>query len=175
MIEVMSNRLAVKLKKINPEETASIEVMSYALQGILHNLITIVTALAVGSIFQQFWETFFAAICFTVLRLVSGGYHFKSALACFIVTASVFIAIPFVDVSHSVLLAMNVASLLLAAIYAPSNIKGHVRVEEKYFSVFKVISMGLIAINFIYLTPIITVTFFAQALSLITYPKEVRS
>ncbi len=173
MIEAISNRLAVKMKEINPEETASVEVMSYALQGILHNLITLITAIIVGSVLGQFWETLLAAACVAVLRWFSGGLHFKSALSCFLTSASVFIVIPLIEVSDQILLITNIVSLLLVAIFAPSNIRGHIRIPEKYFPLYKLASIIIVSINFFILTPIITIAFFVQSCTTITFKKEV--
>lgn len=173
MIEHLSNRLATKLKEINPEETASVEVMSFALQGILHNTLTFMTALIGGMMLGQFWETFLAVIFFMALRLISGGFHFKSALACFIVSASVFIVIPMFEPNNNVLLLINIISFLLVAIYAPSNIKEHIRYPEKYYPIFKILSLAIVSINFFFLASIVTVAFFVQACSLVTFKKEV--
>jgi Membrane protein putatively involved in post-translational modification of the autoinducing quorum-sensing peptide len=172
MIETLSNRLAVKLKGINPEETASVEVMSYALQGILHNMITLLTALIAGFFTDHFWETLLAAIYFTVLRTISGGFHFKSALSCFFVTATIFIAIPLIEVTDQVLLVINVLSLILVAIYAPSNIKEHIRVDERYFPIFKLLSVLVVAANFFFLSDISTLAFFIQAFLLLNFKRR---
>lgn len=175
MIEVLSNRLAIKLKEINPEETASVEVMSYALQGILHNVVTVLAAVVVGSVFDQFWDTLLAAICIAMLRWVSGGFHFKSALACFLLSAAAFILIPMIHVSEPVLIILNVIALILVAIYAPSVAKEHIRVPEKFLHIYKVISIVIVMINFLYLAPIVTIAFFAQACTLLPFKEEVRS
>ncbi|MFC5530145.1 accessory gene regulator ArgB-like protein [Cohnella yongneupensis] len=175
MIEALSRRMAIKLKEVNPEETASVEVMSYALQGILHNAITFITAFLAGILFGHFVDTLIAVVCFMGLRFVSGGFHFKSALACFLFSATIFIGIPFLDLNDHVLMIINGASLVLAALFAPSNIKEHIRVSERYFPVFKLLSVLLVTINFIYLMPVVTLAFFAQAASLIPFKKEVKS
>lgn len=172
MIEALSNRIAHKLKEINPEETASIEVMSYALQGILHNAITVLTALTFGLCLGHFWDTVIAATCFTLLRLVSGGFHFRSALACFISSSIVFIAIPMITTTNEIAIIINAASLILVSIFAPSNIQEHIRVSERYFVVFKLLSVLLVAVNFFYLSSIVTLAFFVQAYSLVSLKRR---
>lgn len=172
MIEALSNRLAVRMKKINPDETASVEVMSFALQGILHNTITALTALVAAFLLGHFWETVLTIAFFMLLRTFSGGYHFKSALACFIVSASVFILIPLIEVSNTTLLVLNLISLVLVAIYAPSNIKEHIRFPEKFFPVFKILCIVLVSLNFFYLESLVTIAFFVQSCSLITLKRR---
>lgn len=172
LIESISHRIAMKLKEANPDETASVEVMSYALQGILQNSITIITALAVGIITGHFGDVLFAAICFTVLRFVSGGFHFKSAFTCFLFSTIVFSVIPFIQLNSQWLLGFNIINFLLAFIYAPSNIKEHIRISDRFFPVFKLLSLLLVTINFFYLSPIVTISFLAQCLSLISFKRR---
>lgn len=168
LIEAIANRIAIKLKEANPEETASIEVMKYALFGILHNTVTLATAFLVGLVLDQFFDTFIAAVSFMLLRLVSGGYHFKTPLSCLIFSASIFVIIPLIPTSEISLFLLNILSLLLVILLAPSNIREHIRIPEKYFPLFKVISIVLVISSFFVNSPIITLAFFMQALTLIT-------
>lgn len=173
LIETLSNRWALKLKELNPEETASVEVMSYAFQGILHNGITFLTALLFGLVYGSFWDILLATSALMALRMVSGGFHFKSALVCFIVSALVFIGIPFVDLKGTEVLIVNIVNLLIVLFFSPSNIAGHIRYSsEKSVIVFKIISVLLVSINFFYLNSIVAVAFFVQACALIPYRRR---
>lgn len=174
MIEAISHRLAVKLKEVNPEETVSIDVMKFALIGIIHNILTLSTAFFIGLILGQFYETLVAAVSFMGLRFVSGGFHFKSPWSCLIFSSFIFISIPFCSnlLLESELIVVNTISLLLCLLFAPSNIKNHIRVSEKYFPLFKLISLVVIITNYIFITPIITVAFFVQSVTLITFKRR---
>lgn len=172
LIDSIANRLAVKLKEANPEETASIEVMRYALIGIIHNTLTFSTALIVGLFLGQLIDTLVAAICFMALRFVSGGFHFKTPLSCLIFSSFIFIAIPLVSIPETFLIGINSLSLILVLIFAPSNIKEHIRIPEKYFPMFKIVSLLVIIVNYIFLTPIITLAFFVQSVTLITFERR---
>ncbi|MFC5469811.1 accessory gene regulator ArgB-like protein [Cohnella suwonensis] len=173
MIDAIANKIAVKLKEANPEETASIEIMKFALFGLIHNILTITTALFVGLCLGQLLETLLAAFSFMILRFVSGGYHFKTPLSCLLFSSFVFVAIPFVPTNMSSLIILNLISLSLVLIFAPSNIKDHIRVSEKYFPIFKILSALLVIINiFIPDNSIITLAFIIQSVTLITF-KEV--
>ncbi|WP_276354610.1 accessory gene regulator ArgB-like protein [Cohnella caldifontis] len=171
MVEQLANKIAVKIHETNPEGTASVEVMRYALVGLLHNGFTISAALIVGLFAGTFSETLLGVVSLMTLRLVSGGYHFSSMLACSIFSFSVFVAIPFIPVNHETALIVNAVSLVLCLIFSPSNIKEHIRVSEKYFFVFKLLSIMMVVSNFFLLNPIITLGFFAQSLLLITFWK----
>lgn len=174
MIDAIATKIAVKLKEASPEETASVDMMKFALIGIIHNTLIFITALVVGLCAGQLLETLLAAVSFMILRLVSGGYHFKSPLSCFLFSSFVFIAIPFVPLDNSWFWIINVISLLLVSIFAPSNIKDHIRVSEKFFPVFKFLSILVVAVSILFHNEIVTIAFFAQSLTLITLRKEVR-
>ncbi len=170
MIEQVANRIALKIKEVSPEETASVELMKFALTGILHNTITIGTALLIGAVAGTFVEVLLAVACFMFLRLFSGGYHFKSALSCFFFSAAIFVSIPFIPITSDFeyLHAITAASLVLCVIFAPSNIKEHIRVPERYFFVFKIISVAIVIASYFLDHPIITLSLLAQSLTLIT-------
>lgn len=167
MIEAFATRIAVKLKEANPKETASVEVMRYALIGIIHNAITFATAFLIGLLLGELLGTFLAAVSFMALRFVSGGYHFKTPLSCFIFSTIIFISIPFITLNSDAYWIVNTISLVLAAIFAPSNIKEHIQVSEKYFPLFKLISVLIVGINYFFLHPVITLALFAQSVTLI--------
>ncbi|KIL36018.1 hypothetical protein SD71_11900 [Cohnella kolymensis] len=167
MIEALATRIAVKLKEANPKDTASVEVMRYALIGILHNAITFSAAFLIGLLLGKLLATFLAAVSFMALRFVSGGYHFKTPLSCFIFSTIIFIAIPFIPLQSDSYWIVNTISLALTAIFAPSNIKEHIQVSEKYFPLFKLISVVIVVINYFWLNPVITLALFAQSVTLI--------
>lgn len=169
MIEQLAGKIAVKIKEASPEDTASVEVMKFALIGLLQNGITITAALIAGLISGTFLEVLLAVVSFMILRLVSGGYHFSSMLACAIFSFSIFVAIPFIPLSYFMIIILNTVSFILCLVFSPSNIKGHIRVSEKYFFVFKVLSILLVSINFWLANPIVALGFFVQSLLLITF------
>jgi len=172
LIEYLADRIAVKIKEASPEETASTEVMKYALIGLLHNGIIVGTALAAGLILGKFFDILWICLSFMLLRLISGGYHFKSALACFVFSTVIFIGIPFIPVSDGLLPYLNSVSLVLCAVFAPSNIREHIRVPDKYFIWFKIGSVLVVALNFTIDNPLITLSFLAQSMTLIHFRRE---
>jgi len=169
LIENLAGRIAKTIKEASPEETTSVEVMKFALIGIIHNSIIVITALIFGIIFNNFVETVICCISFMGLRLVSGGYHFKTALSCFIFSTIVFVTIPFIQLPNNVLLYINIVSLILCIVFSPSNIKAHIRVSEKYFFIFKLASIIVVSLNFLLNNPIITLSFLTQSVTLIYF------
>ncbi|WP_182299762.1 accessory gene regulator ArgB-like protein [Cohnella cholangitidis] len=175
MIDAIATKLAVKIKEANPEETASVEVMKFALFGIIHNTLTFATALIVGLCLGQLLETLLAAFSFMILRFVSGGYHFKTPLSCLLFSSFVFVLIPFIPMQGTSVIIINSISLILVLLFAPSNIREHIRVSEKFFPIFKVISALLVGAGFLLDNPIIILAFFVQSITLITFKKEVNN
>lgn len=92
------NHLSLKIvefiKKSNPEQTHSIEIMHYALSIIMNTLLIIMTSLCIGGLTGQLKETFLALFSFILLRMSSGGVHLKSARACNIVSIFICSLIP---------------------------------------------------------------------------------
>jgi len=175
LIDALAGKIAVKLKEANPEETASVEVMKFALFGIIHNTLTFATALIVGLCLGQLLETLIAAISFMILRFVSGGYHFKTPLSCLLFSSFVFVTIPFISINELWYWVINSITLLLVLIFAPSNIREHIRVSEKFFPLFKIISVIIVGVSLLLHNPIVTLAFFIQAITLITFRKEVNA
>jgi accessory gene regulator B len=172
LIESIAERIAIRLKEANPRETTSIAVMRYALIGIIHNTITFTTAFIIGLLLGHLFDTFIVAISFMGLRLVSGGYHFRTPLSCLIFSTLIFVSIPFISLQSEAYIIINSISLLLTLIFAPSNIKEHVRVSEKYFPIFKLISVVIVVTNYLFLNPVITLSIFAQSITLIYLPRK---
>lgn len=96
--EIIMNHLSLKIvefiKKSNPEQTHSIEIMHYALSIIMNTLLIIMTSLCIGGLTGQLKETFLALFSFILLRMSSGGVHLKSARACNIVSIFICSLIP---------------------------------------------------------------------------------
>ncbi|MFD0673130.1 accessory gene regulator ArgB-like protein [Cohnella sp. GCM10027633] len=167
MIEGVAHRLATKIKEANPEETASIDVMKFALFGLLNNLIITIVSLSLSFLFGQVQETIIVITSFSVLRLFSGGFHFKTPRACFIFTTLIFILTPFAHLSGTGILVASVLALSLVLIFAPSNIKEHIQVDEKYFPLFKFISTIIVIASYFINDSAVTMAILAQSITLI--------
>lgn len=168
MIESIANRMAVGLKRRVPEHPASVEVLAYAFNFTLNTSLTIIIALTAATILNQFWESIIVMCSFALLRMVSGGYHFKSANACIIASALGANLIPFIHLPSDTILWINFICLALVLVFAPSRIEHQTRIPKKYFPLLKVISGGMVSANFIMMSPLVAVTFFVQSLSLIS-------
>jgi accessory gene regulator B len=173
MIETIALRIAEAIKRIEPEKTASIPVMKYSLESLLHTFFTLLLVGIVGMITGTFGETMVGAGAFVVLRFFSGGLHLAKAIHCAIVSTILISAAPHIPLTEEWNIIIGGISVLLLLIFAPSNIEGHARIPSKYYPALKLISVFIVSLNFITLESFITMVFFFQAVTTIRIRKEV--
>mgnify|MGYP001298694246 CR=1 FL=1 len=167
MIDWISDRLAWKVKSMNSEETASVELLSYFFAFTLTNLLVIVITISFGIAFDTLKGTIVGMAGFALLRAVSGGYHIKSADLCVLLSSAMIILIPFIPLKNWHIYLLTVISLFLAVLYAPSKISNQTNIPEKFHKHLKVISLAIIASNFFILSSVLALAFFIQSLLLI--------
>ncbi|MNO40329.1 putative regulator protein [compost metagenome] len=165
------NHLTLKIveviKKSNPEETHSIEVMHYALSIILNTLLIIVTSLCIGGLTGQLKETFITLFSFILLRMSSGGVHLKSARSCNIVSIFICTVIPHITyLIHNHILWINLFSLLVMILCAP-NPDANAQIPKEWYLGLKIISIILVSMNFWILSPVIGLAFLFQSFTVI--------
>jgi accessory gene regulator B len=173
LIIKFAENLAYSLKKTNPEQTASVDVMKYALIGIINTVGTLLVSLLIGLITGKFIETILALSAFALLRFFSGGYHLKTPSSCIIVSSLIICSIPHIPLNGTAQASLMIISSLLVLVYAPSNIRGFARLPEKYFPILKLISIMIISTNWLLGSSIFAVAYFLQSISLIRLRKEV--
>lgn len=168
MIESLALRIAKAIKKIEPNQTASVEVMKFSLEFLFNTLITFIIISIVGWITGAIGQTFLGLFAFMVLRFFSGGLHFRKAIHCSLLT-TIFITIaPHIALSRSGLFAIMGISFLLLLVFAPSNIEGHARIPKKYFPILKTISLLLVLSNLLFLNSTIAIVHLIQATTTIS-------
>lgn len=170
MVASLAEKIATSIKNANQEQTASIEVMKFALTVILNSFITMILIFIVGLVTGRFVDTLVVMFIFALIRAVSGGYHFKNSVLCMITSTVVIGIIPHIPLENGTLnYVLLIISWILVAIFAPSNIRNVTRFPESSYPVLKIISLILVSINFIISNPMITITYFVQSLSLIHF------
>lgn len=93
-IDMVAHKVSVAIKKANPQETKSVEVMSYALSLLINTGLTIFLILYIGAATAAFQETLMVLVIFGALRMLTKGGHFKSLTLCVIVTTALIAPIP---------------------------------------------------------------------------------
>ena len=177
MIDWISDRLAISVKSMNKEETASVELLSYFFAFSITNLAVIVLAVSFGAVFHTLKATLLGMVGFALLRAVSGGYHIKSADLCVLLSSIMVITIPFVSLHTTQIVLLTGIAFVIAVIFAPSKISNQTNIPERFHKYLKIISLIIIASNFMFLSSVLALAFFIQSLLLIRRInlREVRS
>lgn len=167
MIEKMAEKLALALKKSNPDETASVEVMKFSLSIILNFAIVTVLSLLIAALFKTAGATLLAMIGFAALRAVSGGVHLPVSEWCIAVSVFIFVTIPHLPINDTWCIILSIASIGLVLLFAPSRIENQSRIPKSYYPLLKLVSVLLVALNFWFMSGVLAATFFIQSLLLI--------
>ncbi|WP_088830022.1 accessory gene regulator ArgB-like protein [Paenibacillus tyrfis] len=172
MINRPARAVSVWIKNANPEKTTSIEIMEYALSILFNTLSIIVITLIMGYIFGKLYETIIVLISFTWLRFFSGGFHIRSSIGCILVSVFICTSLPHLpEFSVSIVTLTNVTSIILLLLFAP-NIDQETKLKDVYHPVYKCLAVGLVSINFIYMSSLLAITFFVQCLTIIPLKRE---
>jgi len=171
MLEALSSKLARSIKNANPEETASIEVLNYAINIVLNPLAIFLLASAAGLLIGKFQEVLLFLVFFPMLKVFSGGRHLKSSSYCVLLTTAVAVAVSFADFPALWNHILTGISLLLVLLFAPFSTKKTTLIPEKYNPLLKIISALVVCSNFFIGSSVIGAAFFLQAVSLINFRK----
>lgn len=165
----LAYKIAVSIKNANPEETHSIEVMQYSLGIIINTLIIIVFTAIIGLTLGSFTDCLIFLLFFCALRLSSGGFHLKTALACNIVTTLLSTTLPtFVTLSNSALWFANILSLIIIITFAPNPDK-NARIPASIYPLLKLVSIAIVLSNFFLHSTVIGLAFLIQSLTIIPW------
>ncbi|ASA20977.1 accessory gene regulator ArgB-like protein [Paenibacillus donghaensis] len=168
MIEFLANKTATAIKKQAPDHPASIAVLKYSLAMIIN-----VTSIILFTYLISLWtgktkEVLIIMFGFALLRQVSGGKHLKSGEACVIITTSLFTILSFFEVSQIYVVVINLISLLLVMMFAPSRIEKQSRIPKRHYPKLKYISAFLVLLSLIIQSPVLSISFFVQSVTLIS-------
>lgn len=172
MVEKLSVRLAHWLKSEVPDHPYSEARLQFGFHLFLNTILTLLAASILGLLFGNYRETMQVLFAFGLLRMISGGYHFKSATVCIVVSAGVAAVLPAVNLSYYYILVINFINMILTIIFSPSRIEEQTRIPVKYFPALKVGSVLLVASNFYFQSQLLAITWLVQVLSLIRFPKK---
>jgi accessory gene regulator B len=168
----LAHKMALIIKQANPAETHSVEVMQYALVIILNTLSIIISSLLAGWMTDKLASTVLAIGCLMLLRFLSGGSHMSTTTGCYIVSVALCAGIPHLpDVGETGINAMTAASSLIMVLFAPNPDKNS-RLRKEWLLYLKLLSILLISMNFIILSPIMGWAFIIQALTIIPWRRE---
>lgn len=174
MIEVAASRLAHWLKSQVPEHPQPEENLKFAFHLVLNTVFTLTVSIILGLIIGALKETLYVLVAFGVLRMISGGYHFKSAAMCIVVSAGLGLFLPQIDIENATMIGLNVFNIVSVLVFAPSGIEGQTRISERYYPVLKVTSLVLVASNLFIGSELLAATWAVQCLSLFRFRRPLK-
>lgn len=172
MVERLSLRLANWLKSELPDHPYSVARLQFGFHLFLNTIFTLLAASILGLIIGSFRETMLVLFAFGLLRMISGGYHFKSPVVCIVGTAAVSVVLPLIELSFFYITIINMTNLVLTITFSPSRIEEQTRIPTKYFPLLKIGSSALVASNFLFQSQLLAITWLVQVLSLIRLPRK---
>lgn len=167
MIDVLAAKVATGIKNTVPDHPASHAVLKFAVTVVLNVVFIVGLTMGVSILTGRTSEALQILISFALLRQVSGGAHLKSGLACVLFTTTLFTLLSIVEVNGTVVMVMNVVSLLIVLWLAPTGIERQTRIPRRHWPKLKGIAVLLVTANFVIGSPVIAASFFAQSISLI--------
>ncbi|XID93317.1 accessory gene regulator ArgB-like protein [Paenibacillaceae bacterium WGS1546] len=171
MFDKVALNIASWIKQQNPEQTASVAVMQFALIGLLNSALVFFIVITIGAVTGHFVNSLIASVFFVGLHFFSGGYHFKSALYCTLFSSSMIIASILIPLNSTWLLIVTIITFVIVAIFAPSNIENHARIPKKYFPILKVVSLCVVSVNLFLQSGSAGFAMLFQAMLLLPYHK----
>ncbi|MGG1444977.1 accessory gene regulator B family protein [Brevibacillus laterosporus] len=165
MVERVATVIAHKIRDANPEENVSATVLAYSLAIQLNGLAIIISSLTIGILTNRTLDTFIALVSFSLLRLVSGGYHAKNMTMCYLISTVIISFIPHLQIDKNVLLYFNIITFMLVAIYAPRS-KERNNISLSTLPYLKIASILLVCVGFYLDNSVVSLSLFAQAITL---------
>jgi accessory gene regulator B len=153
MIEAAAYSIAERLNKYTDNKNINIDLVRYRIAEILHLIVIFSVSIAISIFTGKTVETILALIAFGILRMLSGGFHLKTLEGCEVFTIALVTAITFIHSGNTILL--NLVTLILLTIFSRKKLS------------YKVVSILLVASNFIVQSEIVAFSFLAQSLTLI--------
>ncbi|AZK47292.1 accessory gene regulator ArgB-like protein [Paenibacillus lentus] len=167
MINLMADKIAVEIKRTAPDHPASVAVLRYSIALLLNAVLIISITLLLSVFTGRTQEIMILLVSFAILRQVSGGIHLNSGMKCVISTAALFTLLSLIELSSSYVMIINGIAALLCLIFAPSRIEKQTRISVKYYPLLKLASVLIVCSNFLIMSPVLSLSFFAQSMLLI--------
>lgn len=118
--KVAAAKIAYKIKSSNPQDTSSLEVLTYGATHSLHvGSIVSICAIA-GLLSGRINETMIAVFSFMITKAISGGSHFKSLEACAIVSVILLSLVPFISTVPIPSFVFVFFNTLIALLFCPN-------------------------------------------------------
>ncbi|MFD2671762.1 accessory gene regulator B family protein [Marinicrinis sediminis] len=158
---------------MNPDETASVEIMAYSIMNILQISLIVLISLMLGFYFSDLSSVLFSMIIFVVLRIFGGGHHFNTMSACIIASILIVFVVPYIQVSTVLIILFSCYSFIIHLFFAPNKIIVNSLSDQTKMKI-KIILCTLIVIGLVFQSSIMTIMFLIQSFFLIPYTSFIK-
>ncbi|WP_338709247.1 accessory gene regulator B family protein [Paenibacillus amylolyticus] len=161
MLELLSLRIAKKLRAMDPKGTVPIPVMAYELGFRLNFRAALALTALLGWASGELMYSLISFFTFVLMRKFSGGLHMESLTACAIISALIFSMIPQINVAPAMVFIFTAISTIIYGIYAPNFTTESIPSTSPVLC--KIITVTLCLANFVIASPVLALTFLVQA------------
>jgi accessory gene regulator B len=166
-LDAFAQRTAIRMKEINYEKTASVEVLKFGLLLFINAFSIVFISLLIGLITGKLVDTILVLGAFPLLRTCTGGYHLKSSIQCIVYSSAVIAIIPHIPMNQPATLLLTIISILLIFVFAPFALENQNNIPKRFYPILKLAGILLVSLNFIFMSNILAVCFFVQSVMLI--------
>jgi accessory gene regulator B len=167
-VDTLASRIAESIQKNNPN-SSSIAVLKYALIALLNLTIIMSSVLIIAAITGRVVDAVVAVLAFPLLRYFSGGLHLRSSTICNIISAILVLVSIYMPINYWYNgLILNLLTILILALYAPSEIRKS-KMPKEQFPILKFIAIFVVSTNLFFHSPVLSIVFFAQSVTTIPF------
>lgn len=159
MIDKICEYLTNKIRKETPDiDDEKAEVIMYGLQLIIGEIPKMLLLFVIGTILGLWWQTLLAFFLILPYKIVSGGFHLKSHLGCFIGTnicycgnalLSTLYTFSNSKIKYIVFILTWVLSIIFITMYAPADTINLPILTKKERRTKKILSYVFVSVNLI--------------------------
>ncbi|SFF23438.1 accessory gene regulator B [Paenibacillus algorifonticola] len=116
MIEYISKKIALSIKRADPQGDVSVNVMAYQLGYWINPALIAAVTLSMGWATGAFLMTLMGMVAFCILRHFTGGVHL-SLTKCFVVSTALLSIIPHIVLNDVTVIVLTLLSMFVLLIY----------------------------------------------------------
>ena len=162
MIDKVCEYLTNKIRKQMPEiDDEKAEVINYGIQLIVGEIPKIFLMFGLGIILGLWWQTLLAFFLLLPYKIVSGGFHLKTHIGCFLCTNIVYCGNAYISTiwnfpneitKYITILGIFILGIIMVSIYAPADTENLPILTKKERKTKKILSYIFLIINLLVAT-----------------------
>ncbi len=162
MIDKICEYLTNKIRKQMPEiDDEKAEIINYGIQLIVGEIPKIFLMFGLGIILGLWWQTLLAFFLLLPYKIVSGGFHLKTHIGCFLCTNIVYCGNAYISTiwnfpneitKYVTILGIFILGIIMVSIYAPADTENLPILTRKERKTKKILSYIFLIINLLVAT-----------------------